>query len=61
MVKHTCPVVLKAQRTQPQGNPLTPASLVTTPPDTTAAHGASVTNLIAASVTTHKHTQSKQE
>lgn len=48
------PVLLKTRGTQPQGNCLTPASLVTTPPDTTATHGAA--NLTAASVTTHKHT-----
>lgn len=40
MVNHTYSVLLKARGTQPQGNPLTPASLVTTPPDTTATHGA---------------------
>lgn len=59
MVKHTCLVLLKAQGTQPQGNPLTSASLVTAPPETTATHGAA--NLIVASITTHKHTWSKQQ
>lgn len=59
MVKHTCLMLLKARGSQPQGNPLTPASLVTAPPETTATHGAA--NLTAASITTHKHTWSKQQ